>query len=63
MFKINNKKTRLDVYTIESNTHQNMCIKIDEDGYLMVKKSFTFEKVICVYNDLLDEEYNPYVLK
>ena len=41
-----------------------MCIKIDEDGYLMVKKNFTFEKVICVYNDLLDEEYNnPYALK
>jgi hypothetical protein len=22
-----------------------------------------FERFNCVYNDLLDEEYNPYVLK
>jgi hypothetical protein len=41
---------------------------INEDGYLMKKRNISpddniFERVNCVYNDLLDDEYNPYVLK
>ena len=66
---INLQQSKLNVYSVKpSNSYQNMYVKIDEDGYLMVKKNILlnddiFEKVNCVYNDLLDEEYNSYVLK
>ena len=66
--QINIQKTRFVVYTVEPNTRRNVCIKIDENGYLRVKKIISlddtiFEKINCVYNDLLDEEDEPYVLK
>lgn len=66
---INLQQTRLNIYSVEPTIYcQNMYVKIDEDGYFMVKKNITldddiFEKVNCVYNELLEEEYTPYVLK
>ena len=40
-------------------------LKIDEDGYLMIKppNSETYELCNCLYNDLLTEENSAYVLK
>jgi hypothetical protein len=66
---VNTAQTLLHVYSVSGDTDRNLYVKIDEDGYLMVKKIIIssndsiFEKVNCVYNDLLDEEYNSYVLK
>lgn len=66
---VNTTQTLLHVYSVSGDTDRNLYVKIDEDGYLMVKKIIIssndsiFEKVNCVYNDLLDEEYNSYVLK
>ena len=66
---INLQQTRLNIYSVEPTIYcQNMYVKIDEDGYFMVKKNIAldddiFEKVNCVYNELLEEEYTPYVLK
>jgi len=66
---LNSQKTSLVVFSLEpSDIHRNICVMINEDGYLMKKKNISpddniFERVNCVYNDLLDDEYNPYVLK
>jgi hypothetical protein len=40
-------------------------LKIDENGYLMIKPLFiqSFERCDCLYNDLLDEENSTYTLK
>ena len=66
---VNTTQTLLHVYSVSPDTDRNLYVKINEYGYLMVKKIIIssndsiFEKVNCVYNDLLDEEYNSYVLK
>jgi hypothetical protein len=66
---LNYQKTMLVVFSLDpTDIHRNICVMINEDGYLMKKKDISsdeiiFERVNCVYNDLLDEEYNPYVLK
>jgi len=66
---LNDQKTSLVVFSLDqSDIHRNICAMINEDGYLMKKRNISpddniFERVNCVYNDLLDEEYNPYVLK
>jgi hypothetical protein len=46
----------------------NSFVKIDENGYLLVRQPFkqlhlTYERCNCLYNDLLDEENLPYTLK
>jgi hypothetical protein len=43
-------------------------LKIDEDGYLLLKEdgdiqNQTFRKCNCLYNDLIDEESEPYIFK
>ena len=42
--------------------------RIDEDGYLFINRftypaNQTYTKCNCLYNDLLDEEKDPYILK
>ena len=39
-------------------------LKIDENGYLMVKPPSreTYELCNCLYNDLMNEEYSPYIM-
>lgn len=67
----NISQTQIIIYVIDTSiTYQYVMIKLDEDGYLMVKnknsvniRDQTFEKVNCLYNDLLSEEYSPYTLK
>ena len=63
-------QTRIIIYVIDTSISQQYgWVKLDEDGYLMVKKNHDnirdqiFEKVNCLYNDLLDEEYSQYTLK
>lgn len=61
-------KTRIIIYVIDqTSSQQAVWVKLDENGYLMVKKyniqEWIFEKVNCLYNDLLDEEYSQYTLK
>lgn len=65
---LNNQKSLIVVLVEPADIYRNICVIINEDGYLMRKKDISsddniFERVNCVYNDLLDEEYNPYVLK
>jgi hypothetical protein len=65
---LNNQKSLIVVLVEPVDIYRNICVIINEDGYLMRKKDISsddniFERVNCVYNDLLDEEYNPYVLK
>jgi hypothetical protein len=40
-------------------------LKIDEHGYLMLKppNAEAYELCYCLYNDLLDEENGPYIMK
>ena len=40
-------------------------LKIDENGYLMIKPPLveTFDRCNCLYNDLWDEERGPCILK
>ena len=40
-------------------------LKIDENGYLMVKppNTKTYDLCNCLYNDLLNEENSPYTMK
>jgi hypothetical protein len=66
----NISQTRIIIYVIDTSISQHyVMIKLDEDGYLMVKKNNVntreqiFERVNCLYNDLLSEEYSPYMLK
>ena len=66
---VNLQQTRLNIYSVEPTIYcQNMYVKIDEDGYFMVKKNialddYIFEKVNCVYNELLEEKYIPFLLR
>ena len=66
---VNTEQTQLNVYSVPPETDRNLYVKIDEDGYLMVKKIIIssndsiFEKVNCVYNDFLDEEYELCMIK
>jgi hypothetical protein len=40
-------------------------LKIDEDGYLLIRKTYSsdFEKCNCLYNYLWEQEHSHYVLK
>jgi hypothetical protein len=58
--------SKLIVY--KTNNIVNSFVKIDENGYLLVREinkqlNLTFERCNCLYNDLLDEENSPYILK
>ena len=66
---VNTTQTLLNVYSVPPDTDRNLYVKINEDGYLMVKQTIIssndsiFEKVNCVYNDFLDEEYEHCIIK
>jgi hypothetical protein len=40
-------------------------LKIDEEGYLLIKKNdeTSFERCNCLYNSLWEEENSPYIMK
>jgi hypothetical protein len=40
-------------------------LKIDEDGYLLIRKNATlaFERCNCLYNSLWEQENLPYIMK
>ena len=55
-----NKHTKIYIYE----THYTF-LKIDENGYLLIKPPMTetFKRCHCLYNDLLDEENTLYIMK
>jgi len=52
-------------YKIHIYETQYTFLKIDENGYLMMKppNTETYDLCNCLYNDLLNEENSPYIMK
>ena len=61
----NDNKLTIKETTVIHPTTNSMYLKIDENGYLMIKPPFvqSFDRCHCLYNDLLDEEKSIYILK
>lgn len=56
------------IFIIDPSIFNYQYLKIDESGYLLLKQNDdiqnqTFRRCNCVYNDLNDEEKEPYILK
>lgn len=59
---------KITIHLIDPNIHQYQYLKIDESGYLLKKinsdkRDNSFRRCYCIYNELIDECQQPYILK
>lgn len=56
---------KLVIYETRNIARHSSRLKIDEEGYLLVRKNdrSSFERCNCLYNSLWEEENSPYIMK
>jgi hypothetical protein len=59
---------KMIIFVINPSIFNSRYLKIDENGYLLLKtdddlQNQTFIRCNCLYNDIIDEEKEPYILK
>lgn len=56
---------KLIIYETRNIDGPSSLLKIDEEGYLLIRKGVTssFKRCNCLYNSLWEEENSPYIMK